>query len=83
VLLLYEATSALDEATSALDANSERVVQEFVDKLQASRSQTTIVIAHRLITVRNADKILMVGRRAVEHARRAAGQRRSLRAPVC
>jgi ATP-binding cassette subfamily B (MDR/TAP) protein 1 len=46
----------LDEATSALDSESERVVQAALDKLMASRDRTTIVIAHRLSTVRKAGK---------------------------
>ena len=37
----------LDEATSALDATSERIVQQSIDKLQESKAQTTIIIAHR------------------------------------
>ena len=37
----------LDEATSALDAASERIVQQSIDKLQESKAQTTIIIAHR------------------------------------
>jgi ATP-binding cassette, subfamily B (MDR/TAP), member 1 len=50
----------LDEATSALDAASERIVQQSIDKLQASKAQTTIIIAHRLSTIRNADRIAVV-----------------------
>ena len=53
----------LDEATSALDAETEREVQRALDKLVAferERRRTTLVIAHRLSTVRNADRIVVL-----------------------
>ncbi|MEL6520545.1 MAG: ABC transporter transmembrane domain-containing protein [Pseudomonadota bacterium] len=48
----------LDEATSALDAESERAVQEAVANLSANR--TTLIVAHRLATVKQADKIIVM-----------------------
>ena len=55
----------LDEATSALDAESERLVQDALDRLMQDR--TTLVIAHRLATVRGADRIVVMdGGRIVE-----------------
>jgi ATP-binding cassette subfamily B protein len=58
----------LDEATSALDAESEQLVQRALDRLMAGR--TTVVIAHRLATVRAADRIIVMDQgRIVEQGR--------------
>jgi ATP-binding cassette subfamily B protein len=61
----------LDEATSALDAESERLVQDALDRLMKAR--TTLVIAHRLATVRAADRIVVMEKgRIVEQGTHAA-----------
>lgn len=48
----------LDEATSALDAESERVVQDALDRIMTNR--TTVIVAHRLTTIKKADMIAVV-----------------------
>lgn len=53
-----------DEATSALDNESERVVQESLEKL--AKNRTTFVIAHRLSTIRNAKRILVLTQKGIE-----------------
>ena len=72
-----------DEATSALDNESERAVQDSLETLAHDR--TTLVIAHRLSTVRNAQRILVLteaGNRRARHTRGADRARRHLREPV-
>ena len=53
----------LDEATSALDAESERVVQDALDRVMVN--QTTIIVAHRLSTIKGADLIAVVKNGAI------------------
>ena len=59
-VLMNPSILILDEATSALDTVSETVVQEALDRLMVGK--TTVIIAHRLSTVRNADKIIVLDR---------------------
>lgn len=56
----------LDEATSALDNESERLVQESLEKL--AKGRTTFTIAHRLTTIRSADRILVLTERGIEES---------------
>ena len=53
-----------DEATSALDNESEKVVQESLEKL--AKNRTTFVIAHRLSTIRNAERIIVLTENGIE-----------------
>ena len=53
----------LDEATSALDNVTEKLIQESLNRLSAGR--TTIVVAHRLSTIRRADEILLIDREGI------------------
>lgn len=54
----------LDEATSALDTETEMIIQESLNEL--AKDRTTIVIAHRLATIKNADRILVVTKNGIE-----------------
>ncbi|GMI25951.1 hypothetical protein TeGR_g2851, partial [Tetraparma gracilis] len=60
-ILRNPAVLILDEATSALDNQSEKIVQKALDDVVTEGGRTTIVIAHRLSTVRNADIIVVLG----------------------
>ncbi|KAL5076714.1 hypothetical protein RYX36_015698 [Vicia faba] len=53
----------LDEATSVLDVESGRIVQEVLEKIMFKR--TTVVVAHRLTTIRNANTIVVVHQRKI------------------
>ena len=69
----------LDEATSALDNESEILVGQSLDKL--AKGRTTLTIAHRLTTIKNADRILVLGKSGIE-PRGIAGKERHLLPPV-
>ena len=76
-LLRDPAILLLDEATSALDSESERLVQDALDRLMAGR--TTLVIAHRLATVQAADRIVVLNEGRIDaigsHAELIRGNR--------
>lgn len=57
-ILKNPAILLLDEATSALDAQSEKIVQDALDRIMVGR--TTVVVAHRLSTVQNAESIAVL-----------------------
>jgi ATP-binding cassette subfamily B (MDR/TAP) protein 1 len=58
----------LDEATSSLDSESEKLVQEAIDKAAGEGSRTIIAVAHRLATIQNADVIFVLGSgKVLEH----------------
>lgn len=59
----------LDEATSALDTATEQAIQQALTALSAGR--TTLVIAHRLATIRNADRIIVVDNDGIQEQGRA------------
>ncbi|MEO1094487.1 MAG: ABC transporter ATP-binding protein [Cyanobacteria bacterium J06638_28] len=65
-VLLNPRLLILDEATSALDSESEKLVQEALERLMGDR--TAFIIAHRLATVRNADRILVIEKGQVVEA---------------
>jgi ABC-type multidrug transport system fused ATPase/permease subunit len=50
----------LDEATAALDNESEKIVQKALDRMQETSPRTTLTVAHRLETVKNCDKIVVL-----------------------
>ena len=56
----------LDEATAALDNESEKIVQAALDRMQETNPRTTLTVAHRLETVKNCDKICVLGRGGVQ-----------------
>ena len=58
----------LDEATSALDNTSEKYIQNEIEKLQKANNTTIISIAHRLTTLKNCDKIIVINKGKIEES---------------
>jgi len=56
----------LDEATAALDNESEKIVQAALDEMQVTNPRTTLTVAHRLETVKNCDKIVVLEKGGVQ-----------------
>ena len=56
----------LDEATAALDNESEKIVQQALDQMQVTNPRTTLTVAHRLETVKNCSKIVVLGKGGVQ-----------------
>ena len=67
-LVRRPAVLLLDEATSALDAESEAVVQAAIDSMIEQGGMTVLVVAHRLSTIRNADRIVIISAGAVKES---------------
>ena len=53
----------MDEATSAIDTETEMIIKEALDEL--TKDKTTFIVAHRLSTIKNADKILYIGNKGI------------------
>ena len=51
----------MDEATAALDNESQKLVQAALDELQVKQPRTTLTVAHRLLTIKDCDKIAFLG----------------------
>ena len=60
-LLRHPSLLLLDEATSSLDSQSEKLVQESLEKVAGKRDMTVVVVAHRLATIQSADVIFVFG----------------------
>ncbi|EFJ31808.1 hypothetical protein SELMODRAFT_86998 [Selaginella moellendorffii] len=71
-MLKNPAVLLLDEATSALDAESERIVQQAIDRLVGEQQRTTVIVAHRLSTVQSANTIVVMENGSVRERGRHA-----------